>query len=42
MKRAPTLGCLWVWAVVEMELGLSVLSVAVAGGFLFLGGYDFK
>lgn len=42
MKRAPTIGCLWLWAVVELELVLSVVSVAVVGGFLFFGGYDLK
>ncbi|CAM1510217.1 Fc.00g005520.m01.CDS01 [Cosmosporella sp. VM-42] len=42
MKRAPPLGCLWIWAVVEMDLLWACLSLFVAGGFLYQGGYDIK
>lgn len=40
MKRAPPLGVLWLWAVVEMELTWAVSSLAVAGFFLWQGGYS--
>lgn len=39
VKRAPAVGTLWVWSVVELELGwavVSVVGVAVGG---WLGGY---
>ena len=39
MKQAPPLGCLWLWAVVELDLPWAALSLAVAGGFLWLGGF---
>ena len=42
MKTAPTLGCLWVWAVIELDLSLSVVSVAAAGAFIWWGGYKIK
>lgn len=42
MKQAPPLGCLWLWAVVELDLPLAVASLAVAGLFLWQGGYDIK
>lgn len=42
MKRAPPLACLWVWAVIELDLPWAVLSLSVAGGFLWLGGYSVK
>ncbi|KAK0719088.1 hypothetical protein B0T21DRAFT_386704 [Apiosordaria backusii] len=42
MKQAPSLGCLWVWSVIELELPWAVLSLAGAGGFLWLNGYDIK
>ena len=40
MKQAPPLGCLWVWSVIELELNWAVASLAVAGGFLWQGGYS--
>ncbi|ROT38178.1 hypothetical protein SODALDRAFT_324591 [Sodiomyces alkalinus F11] len=40
LKRAPTLGCLWVWAVIELPLVPAVGSLAVAGVFLWQGGYS--
>ncbi|SPO03084.1 uncharacterized protein DNG_05765 [Cephalotrichum gorgonifer] len=39
MKRAPTVGCLWLWGVVELDLGLSLLSVLLTGAFVFSRGY---
>ncbi|KJZ75244.1 hypothetical protein HIM_05438 [Hirsutella minnesotensis 3608] len=42
MKRAPPLGCLWLWAVVELDLLTAVASLAAAGVFLWQGGYDIK
>ncbi|KAI0399897.1 hypothetical protein F4802DRAFT_530375 [Xylaria palmicola] len=40
MKRSPPLGCLWVWSVIELDLAPAVVSLAVAGGFFYLGGYS--
>ncbi|KAL2753000.1 hypothetical protein ACRALDRAFT_2112647 [Sodiomyces alcalophilus JCM 7366] len=40
LKRAPTLGCLWVWAVIELPLVPAVGSLAVCGLFLWQGGYS--
>ena len=40
MKQAPPLGCLWIWAVVELELLWAVLSLSLAGGYLWLGDYS--
>ncbi|KAK3339989.1 hypothetical protein B0T25DRAFT_466798 [Lasiosphaeria hispida] len=42
MKHAPPLGCLWVWSVIELDLPWAVLSLAVAGTFLWLRDYDIK
>jgi hypothetical protein len=42
MKRAPSLGCLWVWAVIELNLPLAVLSLGFAVLFLWQGGYNFR
>jgi len=42
MKQAPPVGCLWVWSVIELDLGLGVLSLACAAGFLWQGGYSLK
>ncbi|KAG6092743.1 hypothetical protein E4U31_007077 [Claviceps sp. LM219 group G6] len=42
MKQAPPLGCLWLWAVVELDLVWGCVSLLVAAGFLRLGGYDLK
>lgn len=42
MKRAPPLGCLWVWSVVELELVWAALSLLGTGVFLWLGGYNIK
>ncbi|KAB5559559.1 hypothetical protein GE09DRAFT_1113396 [Coniochaeta sp. 2T2.1] len=42
MKQAPPVGCLWIWAVIELELPWAVASLAVASGFLWWGGYAIK
>ncbi|KAI0476647.1 hypothetical protein F4859DRAFT_56355 [Xylaria cf. heliscus] len=42
MKRSPPLGCLWVWSVIELNLAPAVLSIAIAGGFFYQGGYSLK
>lgn len=42
MKRAPPLGCLWVWSVIELDLPLAALSLAGAGVFVWAGGYSIK
>lgn len=42
MKQAPPLGCLWLWAVVEMDLLWGASSLLVALIFLRVGGYDIK
>lgn len=39
LKRSPPLGCLWVWSVLEMDLGLSVLSLVICYGFFWKQGY---
>ncbi|MCJ1352905.1 MAG: hypothetical protein MMC33_002889 [Icmadophila ericetorum] len=40
MKRAPPLGTLWIWSVVEMRLPFALASVAVATGYFWIGGYS--
>lgn len=42
MKRAPPLGCFWLWAVVELDLSWATLSLVLATAFLWQGGYDIK
>ncbi|EQB47645.1 hypothetical protein CGLO_13193 [Colletotrichum gloeosporioides Cg-14] len=42
LKQAPTLGCLWIWSVLELDLAVAAASLAVAGAFLLQGGYDIK
>lgn len=39
LKQSPPLGCLWIWSVIEMNLGLSVLSLAGAYFFFWHNGY---
>ncbi|MCJ1372040.1 hypothetical protein MMC20_003261 [Loxospora ochrophaea] len=39
MKRAPSLGTLWVWCVVEMRLPWAVGSLALVGGYAWRWGY---
>ncbi|GAB7352509.1 hypothetical protein MBLNU459_g2909t1 [Dothideomycetes sp. NU459] len=40
MKRAPPLGALWIWSVVEMKLPWALASVVVDVAFLLWGGYS--
>ncbi|TGJ88460.1 hypothetical protein E0Z10_g288 [Xylaria hypoxylon] len=42
MKRSPPLGCLWVWSVIELNLPMALLSLAIAGGFFHQGGYTLR
>ncbi|KAI1359741.1 hypothetical protein F5Y08DRAFT_69811 [Xylaria arbuscula] len=42
MKRSPPLGCLWIWSVIELNLPMALLSLAVATGFFFQGGYSMR
>jgi hypothetical protein len=39
MKRAPPVGSLWVWSVIEMELGYALAHVAVVLGYMWWFGY---
>lgn len=39
MKRAPPVGTLWVWSVIEMQLPWAVVSVVIDVGYLWLNGY---
>jgi len=39
MKRAPPLGTLWVWSVIEMRLGWAVGSLVFIGGVGWVRGY---
>jgi hypothetical protein len=40
MKRAPPVGTLWVWSVLEMRLEVALISLAVVGGYFWWGGYS--
>jgi len=40
MKRAPPLGTLWVWSVIEMRLEVAVASVVAVGGYFWWGGFE--
>ncbi|RFU81532.1 hypothetical protein TARUN_691 [Trichoderma arundinaceum] len=42
MKRAPPLGCLWLWAVVELDLKWALPSLAVTGVYVWVNGYSIK
>ncbi|KAK5627591.1 hypothetical protein RRF57_003306 [Xylaria bambusicola] len=42
MKRSPPLGCLWIWSVIELNLSMALLSLAIATGFFFQGGYSMR
>ena len=42
MKQAPSLGCLWIWAVIEMDLLWAVPSLAVIAAFVWLGDYSIR
>lgn len=39
MRRAPPLGCLWIWSVIELDLDISVVALALNVGFLVFGDY---
>ena len=39
MKRAPPLGTLWVWSVIEMRLEVAVASLVAVGGYFWGGGF---
>ncbi|KAJ4149958.1 hypothetical protein LMH87_010730 [Akanthomyces muscarius] len=41
-KRAPPLGCLWIWAVMELDLPWATLSLVVASAYIYLKGYNVK
>ncbi|KAG6365759.1 hypothetical protein INS49_007370 [Diaporthe citri] len=38
----PALGCLWVWSIIELNLGLAVASLAASGFFFWQGGYTIR
>lgn len=42
MKQAPPVGCLWIWAVIELDLPYALLSLAGAGLFLWQRGYSIR
>lgn len=42
MKQAPPVGCLWIWAVIELNLPLALLSLAGAASFFWQGGYEIR
>ncbi|GKT49833.1 uncharacterized protein ColSpa_10014 [Colletotrichum spaethianum] len=42
LKQAPTLGCVWIWSILELDLAMAVASLAAAGGYLVQGGYAIK
>ena len=39
MKRAPPLGTLWIWFVVESRLEVAIAGLAMVGLFFWCGGY---
>jgi hypothetical protein len=41
MKRAPPVGCMWVWSVIELDLRWSLASLVCCGAFLWWGGYSY-
>ncbi|KAH7241958.1 hypothetical protein BKA59DRAFT_219667 [Fusarium tricinctum] len=42
MKRAPPVGCLWVWAVVEMDILWAFPSLCIAVAYAYKNGYGFR
>ncbi|KUI63027.1 hypothetical protein VP1G_10164 [Cytospora mali] len=42
LKQAPPVGALWVWSVIELNLGLAVLTLAGSGLFFWQGGYTIR
>jgi hypothetical protein len=41
MKRAPPVGCMWVWSVIELDLRWALPSLICCGTFLWWGGYSY-
>lgn len=39
LKQSPPLACLWIWSVLEMNLGFSIFSLALAYFFFWYNGY---
>lgn len=39
MKRAPSLGTLWIWSVTEMRLEWAAVGLGIVGAFFWGGGY---
>ncbi|RGP61435.1 deacetylase [Fusarium sporotrichioides] len=42
MKQAPPVGCLWVWAVVEMDILWAFPSLCIAVAYAYTNGYGFR
>ncbi|TKX20990.1 hypothetical protein C1H76_6841 [Elsinoe australis] len=40
MKRAPPVGTIWVWCVIEMKLGWAVASLGICVGYLLWNGFS--
>lgn len=40
LKRSPPIGCLWIWAVIELDLIWAVLSLLCCIAYLKFGGYS--
>lgn len=41
MKKAPPLGVIWVWAVVELRWEVALAGLGVVGGYAWWCGYGF-
>ena len=41
MKQSPPVGCLWIWSVIELNLGWAAGSLLCCIAFLKIGGYAF-
>ena len=41
MKRAPPLGTMWVWCVLEQRLEVAVAGIVAVGGYFWWGDYHF-
>ncbi|KAB8296750.1 hypothetical protein EYC80_002167 [Monilinia laxa] len=41
MKQAPTVGCIWIWSVIELNILWAVPSVALCAIYLKVKGYAF-
>lgn len=42
MKRAPPLGCFWLWAVIELDLIWATTSLVCAAAYIYINGYSIK